>query len=81
MCKNTIAKKMELAYKTVQRLVKKLEDLGMIRQVAMERKNDMLQTANAIIIQPLREELSDKTPANMSEKCPTNKTNTLPLKQ
>jgi hypothetical protein len=30
--------------------MKKLEDLGMIRQVPMKRKKDMMQTANAIII-------------------------------
>ncbi|WP_078410309.1 helix-turn-helix domain-containing protein [Priestia abyssalis] len=80
MCKNTIAKKMEISYKTVQRLMKKLEDLGMIRQVAMKRKSDMLQTANAIIIQPV-EDMSGKTPAQKSEKCPAIKTTTSSLKQ
>ncbi|WP_306009326.1 helix-turn-helix domain-containing protein [Bacillus sp. MMSF_3328] len=81
MCKRTIAQKMELAYKTVQRLVKKLEDLGMIRQVAMKRKKDMLQTANAIVITPAKQEVSGKTPTKRSGKCPTNKTNSLSLKQ
>ncbi|WP_110928429.1 helix-turn-helix domain-containing protein [Bacillus massiliglaciei] len=81
MCKNTIAGKMELSYKTVQRLVKKLEDLGMIRQVAMKRKKDMLQTANAIIIQPVEKEMSGKTPSEKSEKCPTIKTTPVSLKQ
>jgi predicted transcriptional regulator len=81
MCKRTIAQKMELAYKTVQRLVKKLEDLGMIRQVAMKRKKDMLQTANAIVIIPAKQEMSGKTPPNKSGKCPTNKTTSLSLKQ
>lgn len=82
MCKNTIATLMELSYKTVQRLVKKLDELSMIRQVAMKRKKDMLQTANAIIILPVLEtDVSDKTPTKESEKCPTNKTNTSSLKQ
>ncbi|MEF7566294.1 helix-turn-helix domain-containing protein [Bacillus infantis] len=81
MCKRTIAQKMEIAYKTVQRLVKKLEELGMIRQVAMKRKKDMLQTANAIVIIPVKQEVSGKTPPKKSGKCPTNKTNSLSLKQ
>ncbi|MEN8699568.1 helix-turn-helix domain-containing protein [Bacillus infantis] len=81
MCKRTIAQKMELAYKTIQRLVKKLEDLGMIRQVAMKRKKDMLQTANAIVIIPSKQEVSDKIPLKESGKCPTNKTTSLSLKQ
>ncbi|MGD6894270.1 helix-turn-helix domain-containing protein [Bacillus infantis] len=81
MCKRTIAQKMEIAYKTVQRLVKKLEDLGMIRQVAMKRKKDMLQTANAIVIIPAKQEVSGKTPPKESGKCPTNKTTSLSLKQ
>ena len=80
MCKNTIAEKLEVSYKTVQRLVKKLEDLGMIRQVPTKRKKDMLQTANAIIILPA-DDLSDKTPAKKSDKCPTIKTTTPSLKQ
>jgi len=61
MCKNTIADKLEVSYKTVQRLVKKLEELGIIRQVPMKRKKDMLQTANAIIIVPtVKDDMSDK---------------------
>lgn len=80
MCKNTIAGKMDLSYKTVQRLVKKLEVLGIIRQVPTKRKKVMLQTANVIIILP-GEELSDKTPAEKSEKCPTYKTKNIFLKQ
>lgn len=80
MSKNTIAEKMELSYKTIQRLVKKLEDLGMIKQVAMKRKKDMLQTANAIVIVQ-NNDVSDKTPSEKSEKCPTIKTTTVSLKQ
>lgn len=81
LCKNTIADMMEVSYKTVQRLMKKLVDLGMIRQVSMKRKKDMLQTSNAIIIQPIVEEVSDKTSAKMGEKCPTIKTKPVSLKQ
>ncbi|MFJ7831818.1 helix-turn-helix domain-containing protein [Peribacillus sp. NPDC097284] len=81
MCKNTIAEKLELSYKTVQRLMKKLVDLGMIKQISMKRKKDMMQTANAIIIQPVNEEVTDKAPVKMSKKCPTIKTTTSSLKQ
>lgn len=81
MCKNTIADKLEVSYKTVQRLMKKLEDLGMIRQIPMKRKKDMMQTANAVIIQPVKDEMSDKTPVKESKKCPTIKTTTSSLKQ
>lgn len=81
MSKNKIADKLELSYKTVQRLVKKLEELGMIRQVFMKRKKDMLQTSNAIIIQPIKEEVSNKPPSKVSEKCPAIKTTTVSLKQ
>ena len=81
MSKNTIAEKMELSYKTVQRLMKKLEDLGMIRQIPMKRKSDMLQTANAIQIIPDKSDVSDKTPPKKSEKCPAIKTNSNSLKQ
>lgn len=44
LCKNRIATKMEVSYKTMQRLMKKLVDLQMIKQVAMKRTKDMLQT-------------------------------------
>ncbi|PGY50707.1 cytosolic protein, partial [Bacillus thuringiensis] len=81
LCKNSIASIMDVSYKTVQRLTQKLVDLGMVNQVAMKRKKDMRQTSNAMIIQPIAEEMSDKTPAEMFEKCPTKKTNTISLKQ
>ncbi|MDC2863880.1 helix-turn-helix domain-containing protein [Bacillus sp. BP-3] len=81
MCKNKLADMLEVSYKTVQRLMKKLVDLDMIKQVSMKRKSDMLQTANAIVIQPIVEEVSNKTPIEKSEKCPTNKTTSIPLKQ
>ncbi|KMQ14152.1 helix-turn-helix domain-containing protein [Bacillus mycoides] len=79
--KNRIAKKMEVSYKTVQRLMKKLVDLEMIKQVAMKRKKDMLQTSNAIIIQPIVEEVSNKVDTKSPTKCPTIKTTPSSLKQ
>ncbi|PFT99356.1 cytosolic protein [Bacillus thuringiensis] len=81
LCKNRIAAKMEVSYKTVQRLMKKLVNLGMIKQVAMKRKKDMLQTSNAIIIQPIVEEVSDKVDTKSPTKCPTIKTKPVFLKQ
>lgn len=83
MCKNTIAEKLEVSYKTVQRLMSKLESLGLIKQIATKRKSDMRQTANAIIIIPfiVEEEVSDKTPSEIEGKCPTKKTNSISLKQ
>ncbi|MED3466320.1 helix-turn-helix domain-containing protein [Bacillus thuringiensis] len=81
LCKNRIAEKMEVSYKTVQRLMKKLVDLEMIKQVAMKRKKDMLQTSNAIIIQPIVEEVSNKTQGESPKKCPTMKTKPVSLKQ
>ncbi|PEX46097.1 cytosolic protein [Bacillus thuringiensis] len=81
LCKNSIANMMEVSYKTVQRLMKKLVDLEMIKQVAMKRKKDMLQTSNAIIIQPIVEEVSYKVDTKSPTKCPTNKTTTKTLKQ
>ncbi|WOA57285.1 helix-turn-helix domain-containing protein [Bacillus mycoides] len=81
LCKNRIAEKMEVSYKTVQRLMKKLVDLKMIKQVAMKRTKDMLQTSNAIIIQPIVEEVSDKVDTKSPTKCPTIKTTPVSLKQ
>ncbi|MED3088319.1 helix-turn-helix domain-containing protein, partial [Bacillus toyonensis] len=81
LCKNRIAKKMEVSYKTVQRLMKRLVDLGIIKQVAMKRTKDMLQTSNAIIIQPIVEEVSNKVDIKSPTKCPTIKTKPVSLKQ
>lgn len=81
LCKNRIAEKMEVSYKTVQRLMKKLVDLEMIKQVAMKRTKDMLQTSNAIIIQPIVEEVSNKVDTKRPTKCPTIKTTPVSLKQ
>ncbi|HEF1856316.1 MULTISPECIES: helix-turn-helix domain-containing protein [Bacillus] len=81
LCKNSIAQMMEVSYKTVQRLMKKLVDLELIKQVAMKRTKDMLQTSNAIIIQPIVEEVSNKVAAKSPAKCPTIKTKPVSLKQ
>ncbi|MED2982457.1 helix-turn-helix domain-containing protein [Bacillus thuringiensis] len=81
LCKNSIADMMEVSYKTVQRLMKKLVDLNMIKQIAMKRKKDMLQTSNAIIIQPIVEEVSNKVDTKSSTNCPTIKTKPVSLKQ
>ncbi|PHG57500.1 cytosolic protein [Bacillus toyonensis] len=81
LCKNRISEKMEVSYKTVQRLMTKLVDLDMIKQVAMKRTKDMLQTSNAIIIQPIAEEVSDKVDTKSPTKCPTMKTKPVSLKQ
>ncbi|HHP1050835.1 MULTISPECIES: helix-turn-helix domain-containing protein [Bacillus cereus group] len=81
LCKNSIAHMMEVSYKTVQRLMKKLVDLDMIKQVAMKRTKDMLQTSNAIIIQPIVEKASDKVGTKSPTKCPTIKTKPVSLKQ
>ncbi|PFD81184.1 helix-turn-helix domain-containing protein [Bacillus cereus] len=81
LCKNSIADMIGVSYKTVQRLMKKLVDLGMIKQVAMKRKKDMLQTSNAIIIQPIVEEVSNKVDTKSPTKCPTIKTKPVSLKQ
>ncbi|MEK4674789.1 MULTISPECIES: cytosolic protein [Bacillus] len=81
LCKNSIASMMEVSYKTVQRLMKKLVNLGIVKQVSMKRKKDMLQTSNAIIIQPIVEEVSDKEYTKCPAKCPTIKTKPVSLKQ
>ncbi|MEC5306324.1 helix-turn-helix domain-containing protein [Bacillus thuringiensis] len=81
LCKNSIAEIMEISYKTVQRLMTKLVALRMIKQVAMKRKKDMRQTSNAIIIQPIVEEVYHKPHVETSKKCPTVKTTTKTLKQ
>jgi len=80
MCKNTIANKLEVSYKTVQRLMKRLEELGMICQVPMKRKTDMLQTSNAVLIMPIEDVTGKNTPKE-SKKCPAIKTTTSSLKQ
>ncbi|AOZ61995.1 hypothetical protein QCM8_77 [Bacillus phage QCM8] len=81
LCKNSLAAKLEVSYKTVQRLTKRLEDLNIIKQIPMKRKSDMNQTSNAVLILPLENNLSDKKPKEKSEKCPTVNTKPVSLKQ
>lgn len=51
--KNTIATKLEISRRTVIRACQLLESLGIIKQYEMKRKTDMLQSCNAIVIQPV----------------------------
>ncbi|MCQ6334264.1 helix-turn-helix domain-containing protein [Bacillus cereus] len=81
LCKNRISEIMSVSYKTVQRLMTRLVTLRIIKQIAMKRKKDMRQTSNAIIIQPIVNEVSHKHPTETTKKCPTVKTNTKTLKQ
>ena len=53
LLKNTIAKELEISRRTVIRACQQLESLGIIRQYEMKRKTDMMQTSNAIVIQPI----------------------------
>lgn len=49
--------------RTIIRVCKQLEDLGIIRQYEMKRSSDMQQTANAIVIQPIKtENVTQETP-------------------
>ncbi|MCP8969745.1 helix-turn-helix domain-containing protein [Ectobacillus ponti] len=81
LCKRSIAAAMGVSYKTIQRLMAKLAELGMIRELPRKRQKDMLQTSNAVLILPAEEEVSNKQPAEVTEKCPTIKTTTNSLKQ
>ena len=60
LLKNTIAKELEISRRTVIRACQQLESLGIIRQYEMKRKTDMMQTSNAIVIQPITD--SQKRP-------------------
>ncbi|HHL0972242.1 TPA: cytosolic protein [Bacillus cereus] len=81
LCKNSIAAFLHVSYKTVQRLMKKLVDLQIIRQLPMKRKSDMRQTSNVVLIQPHTEDLSDKDSIKNPVNCPTKKTKSISLKQ
>lgn len=81
LCKNSIAERMNISYKTVQRLMKKLVDLQIIRQLPMKRKSDMRQTSNVVLIQPHTEDLSDKDSIKNPVNCPAKKTKSISLKQ
>jgi len=53
----------------------------MFHQVSMKSNSDMMQTANAIVIRPIVEEVSDKESTKSPTKCPTIKTTPVSLKQ
>lgn len=55
LTKNRIASLLEISRRTVIRACQLLESLGIIKQYEMKRSTDMLQTSNAIVIQPLEE--------------------------
>jgi len=55
LTKNNIAKELNLSRRTIIRNCNLLERLGIIKQYEMKRKSDMLQTSNAIVIQPVFE--------------------------
>ncbi|EOW8912835.1 helix-turn-helix domain-containing protein [Listeria monocytogenes] len=57
--KNNIANELNLSKRTIIRNCNLLEQLGIIKQYAMKRKSDMLQTSNAIVIQPFINEYSE----------------------
>jgi Fe2+ or Zn2+ uptake regulation protein len=52
LAKKAIAAILNCSKRTVIRACQLLESLGIIRQLPMKRKSDMLQTSNAIIMQP-----------------------------
>lgn len=70
LSKNSIAAKLEISRMTVIRCCKQLESLGIIKQFEMKRKSDMLQSSNAIVIQPYVTQEKSK----IERKCDTNKT-------
>lgn len=55
LTKNSIASLLEISRRTVIRACQLLEQLGIIKQYEMKREKDMMQTCNAIVIQPTEE--------------------------
>ncbi|WP_197232359.1 helix-turn-helix domain-containing protein [Priestia endophytica] len=53
LTKNKLADLLDKSRRTIIRVCKRLEELGIIRQYAMKRSTDMQQTSNAIVIQPV----------------------------
>ncbi|RBW69463.1 helix-turn-helix domain-containing protein [Bacillus taeanensis] len=80
LSKNNIAETLEISRRTVIRACKALEDLGVIKQYEMKRKSDMQQTANAIVIQPIEETVTQESTQN-TVNCHASKTTTFSLKQ
>jgi DNA-binding Lrp family transcriptional regulator len=54
LCKNKLGEMIGKSRRTIIRVCKRLEALGIIRQVPMKRASDMQQTSNAIVIQPVK---------------------------
>lgn len=81
--KNNIGETLGISRRTVIRICKHLESLGIIKQLEMKRGSDMKQTTNAIIIQPIVEETQIVTQevSKNDEFCHTNKTTNPSLKQ
>ncbi|MCZ0704107.1 HTH domain-containing protein [Natronobacillus azotifigens] len=59
--KNNLAIELKISRRTVIRACQKLESLGIIRQHDMKRKSDMKQTSNAIVIQPIQQNVTQET--------------------
>lgn len=79
LSKNSLADKLEVSYKTIQRLMIRLSDMGFVKEYAMKRRSNMYQTSNAVIIQPFKKDESYKEVVKTEEKCPS-KTTTKNLK-
>lgn len=65
--KNKIAETLGKSRRTIIRVCKHLEALGIIRQYEMKRESDMYQTSNAIVIQPLPEENEFEKTQNVTQ--------------
>lgn len=74
LSKNNLADKLDLSYKTIQRLMIRLTDLGFIKEYAMKRRSNMYQTSNAVIIQPFKKDSSNKEVVKTEEKSPSKTT-------
>ncbi|MBG9839094.1 MULTISPECIES: helix-turn-helix domain-containing protein [Bacillus cereus group] len=81
--KKNIAEDLNISRRTVIRVCLHLESLGIIKQLEMKRNSDMRQTSNAIVIQPIivEEQVVTQAPIKNEEKCHTNKTKPISLKQ
>lgn len=80
LTKNRIASLLEISRRTVIRACQLLESLGIIKQYEMKRKTDMLQTSNAIVIQPVQIEVEEEIVTQEESKMSHHKNN-ISLKQ
>lgn len=60
LTKNNIAEKLGKSRRTIIRVCRQLEQLGIIKQYEMKRRTDMRQTSNAIVIQPIQEHVTQE---------------------